>query len=164
MSTERVHYTERTPWPGFALAILWGVILLACYPILAGWDHDLPPAARWPIVGGVVAFAALIQALLGGLTVRVEATGLVVHLGVVPLVRRFVPYTEILAMESVSYRPIAEFGGWGVRGLGERKAWTTRGDRAVHLSLSEGRELLIGSDNPRRLEERIRAVSGIVRA
>ena len=164
MTIERVHYTERTPWPGFALAILWGAISLACYPILAGWDHDLPPAARWSIVGGVVSFAALIQPVLGGLTVRVEASRLVVHLGAVPLARRFVPYDEILGMESVVYRPIAEFGGWGVRGFGKRKAWTARGDRAVKLSLSGGRELLIGSDNPQRLEERIRAVSGIVRA
>jgi hypothetical protein len=164
MTIERVHYTERTPWPGFALAILWGAISLACYPILAGWDHDLPPVARWSIVGGVVAFAALIQAVLGGLTVRVEASRLVVHLGAVPLVRRFVPYDEILGVESVVYRPIAEFGGWGVRGFGKRKAWTARGDRAVKLTLSSGRELLIGSDNPQRLEERIRSVSGIVRA
>jgi hypothetical protein len=164
MTTERVHYTERTPWPGFALAIFWGAILLACYPIVAGWDHELPPAARWTIVAGVVACSVLVQALLGGLTVRVEATRLVVHLGSVPLVRRSVPYAEVLAIESVAYRPIAEFGGWGVRGLGRRKAWTARGDRAVKLSLSGERELLIGSDHPQRLEERIRAVSGIVRA
>ena len=164
MSTERSRYTERTPWPGFALAVFWGAILLACYPILAGWDHDLPTAARWPIVGGVVGFAALVQGLLGGLTVRVEDTRLVVHLGSVPLVRRFIPYVEILEVESVVYRPIREFGGWGVRGRGERKAWTARGDRAVKLTLTGGRELLVGSDRPHRLEERIRAVASIVRA
>ena len=69
------------------------------------------------------------------------------------------PFSEIVSMESVKYHPIREFGGWGVRGWGKRKAWSARGDRAVALTLTEDRLLLIGSDHPQRLEERIRTVS-----
>ena len=162
MRRDRTHYVERSPWPGFAGAVYWGAILLACYPILAGWDHDLPGAVRWPLAAGIVAGAAGLQALVGGLTVRVEQTGLALHLGSVPLIRRTVPFADILALESVVYQPIREFGGWGVRGFGKRRAWTARGNRAVKLTLTGDRELLVGTDNPQRLEERIRTVAGIV--
>ena len=79
------------------------------------------------------------------------------------MIRRAVAFDEIVSLESVEYRPLSEFGGWGVRGLGRRKAWTARGNRAVALRLTGDRELLIGSDHPKRLEERIRTLAGISR-
>ena len=153
MNTEQTTYTERSPWPGFATAILWGVVVLSCYPILAGWDTDLPVAARWAIVLSVVAFVVALQA-------TVQETRIFIHLGRVPLIRKSVPYGEILSLESVTYHPIREFGGWGVRGLGKRRAWTARGNRALRLELTGDRVLLVGSDHPRRLEERVRATAG----
>jgi hypothetical protein len=139
---------------------MWAAITLGCYPVLAGWDTDLPLPARVVIVAAVVAFAVGIELLLGGLTVHVEESRIFMHLGKVPLVRRRVPFEEIVSLESVRYSPIREFGGWGVRGWGARKAWSARGNLAVALTLEGDRLLLIGSDHPRRLEERIRTAMG----
>jgi hypothetical protein len=160
MKSERPIYIERTPWAGWVRAILWGVVTLSAYPVLAGWDTELPLPTRGLIAAAVVAFATSIELLLGGLTVRVHTTHVLVHLGRVPLIRRRVPFSAIVSMESVRYHPIREFGGWGVRGWGARKAWSARGDRAVALELEGGRLLLIGSDHPRRLEERIGTAMG----
>jgi len=99
--------------------------------------------------------------VLGGLTVLVQETRIVMHLGTVRLVRRMVPLDSVVSLESVRYRPLLEFGGWGVRGAGQKKAWTARGDRAVVLGLEEDRKLYVGSDHPQRLEAAIRsAVAG----
>lgn len=160
MDRERTTYTERTPWAGWVRAVMWGAVTLSCYPVLAGWDTDLAFVPRVVIVLGVVAFAAAIELFLGGLTVNVQETGISMHLGKVPLVRRRVRFSEIESLEPVRYRPIREFGGWGVRGWGARKAWSARGDRAVALQLEGDRLLLIGSDHPQRLEERIRSAMG----
>lgn len=156
MERDRAIYTERTPWAGWVRAIMWGAVTVSCYPVLAGWDTDLPFGTRALIVAGVVGFAVAVGFLLAGLTVHVQEDRIFMHLGKVALVRRRVPYSEIVSLESVQYRPIREFGGWGVRGWGARKAWSARGNRAVALTLEGERLLLIGSDHPRRLEERIR--------
>lgn len=160
MERERTTYTERTPWPGFATAILWAAVILSCYPILAGWDLDLPFSMRWPIALTIVVLAGAVTRLVGGLTVHVQETRILMHLGSVPLIKKTVAFTDITALGSVEYKPIREFGGWGVRGVGNRRAWTARGNHAVKLTLAGDRELLIGSDHPRRLEERIRTVAG----
>lgn len=160
MKKERPRYRERTPWPGVAQAVLWGAVVLACYPILAGWDGDLPDELRWPVVGGIVAVVAAVSRLVNGLTVALREDGILVHLGSVPLIRTVIPFGDIQALRSVEYRPIREFGGWGVRGTSRRRAWTARGDRAVLLELDDGREVLLGSDHPQRLEERIRTLGG----
>jgi len=160
MDAERTLYTERTPWAGWVRVVLWGAIAAGGYPLLTGPDTGLPAWARLLIAGAVVLFALGIEALLGGLTVRVREEGLLVHLGTVPVVRRRIPYSEIVSLESVQYRPLRDFGGWGVRGWGPRKAWSARGNRAVALQLEGDRLVLVGSDHPRRLEERIRKAMG----
>jgi hypothetical protein len=120
----------------------------------------MPSGLRWPLVLGIVAVVAVLTRLVGGLTVLVRDDGILVHLGSVPLIRTSIPFDEIRALRSVAYRPMREFGGWGVRGTARRRAWTARGDRAVLLELDGEREILIGSDHPQRLEERIRTMGG----
>jgi hypothetical protein len=112
------------------------------------------------VVGAVAAMAVGVEVLLGGLTVIVRENGILMHLGTVPLIRRNVPFSDIVSLESVRYQPIREFGGWGVRGWGRRKAWSARGNQAVALQLDGDRLVLIGSDRPQRLEERIRMAAG----
>jgi len=160
MTDERTWYRERTPWPEWARAILWSVVVLVCYPLLAGWDVDLPAPLRLLVAGGVVGAALLLQTLMGGMTVLVQETRLLIHMGSTRLVRRVVPYSEIASMDAVVYRPIREFGGWGIRGAGKKRAWTARGDRALVLALSDERQLYVGSDHPQRLAERIRTAAG----
>lgn len=160
MTEEKTSYRERTAWAGWVNAIYWGAIVLCCYPLLAGWDTDMEFATRLLVVGLILGFATAMKLLVGGLTVLVQETRIFMYLGSVPLIKKIVPYGHILALESVHYRPIMEFGGWGIRGWGKKKAWSARGDEAVVLTLPDDHLLYIGSDHPHRLEERIRTAAG----
>lgn len=160
MRTDEARYVERTPWPHWAEGVFWGALALTSFAMLAGWDTDLPATVRVPIAAGIVALGVVLRAILGGMTVRVDDAGVFVHLGAVPLLRRHIPFDEIEGMEVVRYRPMRDFGGWGIRGLGKTKAWTARGSRAVRLQLTDERVLYIGSDVPQRLAERIRTIGG----
>ena len=51
----------------------------------------------------------------------------------------------------MAYRPIREYGGWGIRGFGKRRALNMRGDRGVLLIRKDGSTMLIGSQKPREL-------------
>ena len=159
MTNERTLYREWSPWPGWVGILIWSLVVLVCYPLLAGWDVDLPFTVRAMIAAAVVAGALLLRFVLGGMTALVQESRLFLHMGSVPLVRKVVPYAEIVTMRPVTYRPIVEFGGWGIRGFGRKRAWTARGNRALVLQLLEGRELYVGSDHPQRLEERIRTAA-----
>lgn len=157
---EKTMYRERSPWPGWVAFVYWGSIGGCCLLLLQGYDTDLALPARLLITALVLAVAFGLERVIKGLTVLVQQTRLYLYLGSVPLIKRTVPYDEILELESVEYRPLLDFGGWGVRGMHHRKAWTARGNRAVLLTLTDNRELYVGSDHPQRLEERIRASAG----
>jgi hypothetical protein len=163
MRSDSSRYLERTPWPHWAEAIFWGALVLTCFATLAGWDTDLATERRAPLAAAILVGGLGLRWIVGGLTVRVDPEGILVHLGSAPALRRRVRFDEILSVDVVRYRPIRDFGGWGIRGWGKTRAWTARGDRAVRLRLTGDRELYIGSDVPHRLAERIRTIGGMGR-
>jgi len=110
----------------------------------------LPPH-HWPLI---LPFMVLMVLVLNLLSMRTEVTseGVRVRFGYfVPLYVRTIRLEDIDTVEAVTYRPIADYGGWGIRGLPGRIALNARGDRGVLLTLLRGGTVLIGSQRPEEL-------------
>lgn len=152
-------YQERTSWAPWMSVILWGTLTLSAVLLLVVED-EAPLGVRMPVAVGTLGFGALLQWLVGGLTVRLRRDAVEASLGHAGLVRTRIPYEEIVETRVVRYSPLREFGGWGYRYRGNRRAWTARGDEAVVLGLADGRRIYLGSERPGRLRERILAVAG----
>jgi hypothetical protein len=83
------------------------------------------------------------------MTTEVAATGLCVCFGWAPTYPRIVSIDTIRSVEVVNYRPIADYGFWGVRaGRDGERAFIARGTRGVRIELIDGSKLLIGSQRP----------------
>jgi len=90
--------------------------------------------------------------LLLHMTTEVTPSDLRVWFGWLPTYRRSVPIESIRSVEVVTYRPIAEYGFWGIRsGRDGERALIARGNRGVRLELTDGSKLLIGSQRPELL-------------
>jgi hypothetical protein len=84
-----------------------------------------------------------------------------VWFGWIPIYRRAIPIGTIKRVEVVRYRPIADYGGWGIcHGRDGERVLNARGDRGVRLDLTDGSRLLIGSQRP---EELALALEGALR-
>jgi len=149
-------YKESSPWPGWILVVFWGTMFLSMVAIAASPEQSHQDRILGAALLGTVAVA--VQWLVAGLSVRLYRDFMVVGLGYSGLISRKVRYDEIVSLESVRYNPIRDFGGWGVKGTPRKRIWSARGNEAVVLHLADGRLLFVGSDRPRSLEERIRAV------
>lgn len=81
---------------------------------------------------------------------------------------RFYPFpAKVLEFERIGsfyvrqYRPLREYGGWGIRCSGKNgMAYNVSGDRGVQLEMVDGKRILIGSMNPERLAEALRTAMG----
>jgi hypothetical protein len=97
--------------------------------------------------------ALVVFVILSILTVRqvtrVEPGSVTISYGF--LYRTSIPTSDIRLAEAVQYRPVRDYGGWGIRGTRSRRALNTRGDRGVLLTRANGSTLLIGSQKPREL-------------
>ena len=68
---------------------------------------------------------------------------------------RTISIGQIQRAEARTYRPIREYGGWGIRWGGNGWAYNVRGNQGVQLKLKSGKSLLIGSRRPDELEKAI---------
>ncbi|UCE03257.1 MAG: hypothetical protein JSW67_03455 [Candidatus Latescibacterota bacterium] len=70
----------------------------------------------------------------------------------VPLTHRRIAFADIERAEPRTYRPITEYGGWGVKGWSRRKvAYSVSGNQGVDLHLRDGTSVMIGSREPHKL-------------
>ena len=76
------------------------------------------------------------------------------------LVNQTIPFSDIARYEARRYRPILEYGGWGVRYGWRGKAYNVRGNRGVQLEMRDGKRLLIGSQRAEELASAIAAGMG----
>ena len=74
-----------------------------------------------------------------------------------PLAGRQIDFSSIRSCRPVTYRPIRDYGGWGIRYGRTGKAYTVSGHRGVELGIATGRPLLIGSQRPEELAAAIKA-------
>lgn len=83
------------------------------------------------------------------LVVKVDDRGVTVRF--VPLTTRIIRFDQIERCEAVDYKPLRQYGGWGIRGLGSNRAYNVSGKEGVRLHLRSGDIVLLGSQRARDL-------------
>lgn len=66
-----------------------------------------------------------------------------------------IAFDELKGHQVLTYRPIKEYGGWGIRYGSKGKAYNVSGNRGVQLELRSGQRILIGSQQPEELAQAI---------
>ncbi|MCS6858690.1 MAG: hypothetical protein NZT92_00035 [Abditibacteriales bacterium] len=98
-------------------------------------------------------FLAGIFLLMFRMVTTVYEDRIVVKFGWLPLVRFTIPLSEIQSARAVTYKPLLEFGGWGIRfGRARKLAYSTQGNKAVEVVTTK-RTILIGTALPDQLNE-----------
>jgi len=71
--------------------------------------------------------------------------------------KRVILFHEIRSAQARTYRPLMEYGGWGIRWGLSGQAYNVSGNQGVQLELAGGKRLLIGSQRPEELESAIQS-------
>lgn len=164
-------YRERTWAPPWVVVILWTACLAAAgavaydlYVSGVGGDGSISVLGAVGAMAAALGLPLLIGMLFSRLDVEVQADQVHIAFGPIHLIRKCIAFSEIETVRGLTYRPLREFGGWGIRPRGSKTAWTIRGNQAVKVTLNSGKEVYVGSLFPQRLEERIRTAMRAARA
>jgi len=130
-------------WWGFAQQIVLG----------QPWGTN--PAPDWMMVLFWLLFGIGLPAFFLYLRLIVTVTDDSVDIAFRPLTRRTIPIDDITSVKARTYSPLREYGGWGIRGLGNNRAYNVSGNRGVELILQDGRRVLIGSQRADDLAQAI---------
>ncbi len=141
---------------GLAAAVQWGLVLFyLVFGGTVGGDRPALPAILLPwLLLGVA-----LPLVLWRVALVTEVTEGAVVVGFAPFERRTVDAATVVGCRVLSYRPIRDFGGWGVRwSSGDRRAYTTGGREGVELTLDGGQRIVIGSRRPQELDAAVSAM------
>jgi len=143
------------PWLTVLLAAPVGIVLFGLYQqVVLGrpWgNHPVSNRAFLLIAGALCLF--VVWFLNVRLVTEVYPDTLVIGFPLLWPSRR-IPLSDILSARAKTYRPIADYGGRGIRWnlFTSTKAYTAEGNRGVMLRLVDGRNVLVGSHTPEELE------------
>jgi hypothetical protein len=113
-----------------------------------------PPPDKVAIV--VLTFALAVSAVLAlplRLDIEVRTAGIFVRLR--PFWWTRLRLDGCIAHRPVTYSPIADYGGWGIRLRRGGRAYNARGNRGVRLEFENGTHILLGSQQPEQLDAAI---------
>jgi hypothetical protein len=102
------------------------------------------------LVGCVAAFMYSLR-----LTTEVRNDGIYVKMWPLHQTVRRISWSDVEAYEPRRYKPLREFGGWGIRLAPGKIAYSVSGNQGVWIQRTNGRDILVGSQH---VEDFIRAI------
>ena len=86
------------------------------------------------------------------LRTNIDATGIYTSFHPFPFFRKKYKWSQIEKVHVRKYSPLTEYGGWGVRGFGEAKAYNVSGNYGIQIVTKENKHFLIGTQKPQDAE------------
>ena len=106
-------------------------------------------------------FSFLFMVFFYTLKLNTQVTGEGIQIKTLYVVSRLIRFDDIASAEDVQYRPIRDYGGWGIRFGRNGMAYNMSGDRGVVLKLKNGKRILIGSQRSAELAATIKSGRGL---
>lgn len=146
-----LHWESQNPFWVSLLAVIVPLVLIASAALT--WSQT-PWVAPLQVLIAIVLFM-----LYGGFRTSVTPQEITVRFGIPGIKVLRLNTAEIAGVELVSFAPIGDFGGYGIRMNREMTAYYLRGSRGVKLTTFKGKKYLIGSDRPEELYTIIRTMA-----
>ena len=79
---------------------------------------------------------------------RIDSEGITTKFYPMGFSRKYFAWKKIEKVYVRKYSPIAEYGGWGIRGIGRKKAYNVAGNLGIQIVTIDKKTFLIGTQKP----------------
>ncbi|MDI3539155.1 MAG: hypothetical protein PWP14_1723 [Methanolobus sp.] len=166
-SHERVLFREEQK---FNQLWLWVLVLV---PVSIAWYAAIEQLVFENLFGSnpasdsstflfLVLFGILLPLFMSSLRLVTEVRGDGLYVRFHPFHRSYrkFPFDSIRSCKVQTYRPVRDYGGWGIRYGIKGKAYNVGGDKGLMLEFVNGKKLLIGSQKPEEFAASMPCSSG----
>ena len=124
---------------------------LLIWQVVLGHKWGKQPMSNGNVIGWTIFLWAIYFRLITvRLVIDVREGELTVGLRGLWRARR-IPLNDIQSVETVTFNPIRDYGGYGIRSGRNERAYIARGNQGVRLKLTNGAALVLGSQRPEEL-------------
>lgn len=137
------------------------LFLMAAFVLIMWFALGIESEEGRQAVFATFAFSFLFVVFFFTLKLNTSVTGEGVEIKTLYVLSRLIRFDDIASAENVQYRPIRDYGGWGIRFSRNGMAYNMSGDRGVALKLKNGKRVLIGSQRSAELATAINSGRGL---
>jgi len=148
--SETQRFNQWWIWLALLLPIgifLWGILKQV---VLKQPFGDNPSSDEGLIAGGLIPLLLLLLFRRIRLDTTIDEEGIRVYFA--PFSKKFFAWSEIENAWVREYKPLLEYGGWGIRFGAKGTAYNIAGNQGLQLELRNGRRFLIGTQDAAHLQ------------
>ena len=136
---------------GFLAALAWYTFAIQ---IISGEPFGTNPASDSVVLIILAIFGIAFPFWFWLMKLEIQVATMTLRFRMYPLHLSWkeVPFADIASVMAVVYKPIREYGGWGIRFGRKGMAYNVSGDRGVQVTLKSGKSFLLGSLRAEELE------------
>jgi hypothetical protein len=164
---ETQKFTQKWIWITIVILVVLCVGVQLYFGVIMPFMHyswsSMPSSVKQGVVvSGIVALIVLgVGWLMAAvqLVTEVRPDGLYVKFYPFHWSFKRIPLEDVEQFRALTYRPIREYGGWGLRYGKGGKAYNVKGDEGVRLDYRDGKHLLIGSQRAKEFEKALTRIA-----
>jgi hypothetical protein len=145
-------FTETQRFDQWWLKVLLAIPIFECLAFALN-DYQTNGEISMRSLIGMMTLGAVVLLLWAlSLTTRVDEEGIQYRFFPFHLRTKHLKWNEIASAVIREYRPLREYGGWGIRlTFGNGVAYNVKGNIGLQLVLKNGKKILIGTSEQQRL-------------
>ena len=133
--------------------LLYGLMGLMVYASIQQLLYKIPfgskPASDLVLIIGDILMVLLILFFrFLTLTTEADKNGISVQFKPFHRNKQWFKWQDIQNAELITYKPLLHYGGWGIRYGLYGRAYNVAGNQGIMLTLTKGKKVLIGTQNP----------------
>ena len=133
--------------------------LLMIWQVILGHHWGKRPMSNASLIGWTIfLWLVYLRLILVRLVTELRPNELLVSMRGLWRTRR-VPLADIKSVEVVTFDPVRDYGGYGIRITRKGTAYIAGGHQGVRLELSKGTPIVIGSERSQDLADALRRVN-----
>lgn len=142
--TEKQYFKQKWLW-----LMLFGIMAISVLPLINVAKTD-PLGVAISVIP-----ILLIMSLFFFMNLKTTINQKSINIQFYPFIRKpkVFLWDEIENIELTKYKPLVEYGGYGIRGLGDNKAYNIQGDIGLKLYFKNGKKIMIGTQDPERINK-----------
>jgi len=139
----------------------WWFWLIIIVTVGIGVTNTLMTASDDKCLYGIILIPVVVLLLLFSMNLETKITEVGVDVKSFPLMMRGRHYawSDIVKAYTREYAPIKEYGGWGIKGSYQSRAFNVSGKQGLQLELKDGRYVLIGTQKPSEIDAILKSIN-----
>ena len=142
------------------LIIILAIVVPAVIQIGKMSDNGVPQQQMLYYLLSYIACCIPVLLLICCIKLETKITEKCIYARLFPLQTSFRSYafSEMEACYVRKYRPVREYGGWGLKGTFKNRALNISGDQGLQMVFKNGKKLLVGTRKPQEIMEILKSL------